>query len=118
MADHPEAVVVDIGSSTARFGFAGDSSPCRLPSAVGKLLAEGDAAARALFGAAELSVHRESLQVLPTVSRGAVSDWASLGQLWRHGAEGGEAPALGSRRSLKRAALLPCRFFLGFCMFS
>ena len=87
MADYPEAVVVDVGSASARFGFAGESSPCALPSAVGKLLAEGDAAAQAVFGASELSTHREGLQVLPTVFRGAVSDWDSLGQLWRHGAE-------------------------------
>ena len=100
--DEVSAVVGDIGTTHARFGFAGEDTPkAFLPSKAGYQAdqgvasaspGKGDAAAAAAATAtangawsitdSELACRRDGLSIRPAVTGGVFSDWEVVEKLW------------------------------------
>jgi actin-like protein 6A len=120
------ALVVDVGSSTLKAGYAGDDAPqCVIPTDVGMVYARGkegvvgesameeveEAPSHYHAGTNALSVHREGMEIKPIMENGLISDWAGLSKLLSHTfierlqVDPKEHPILMSEPSFNSAAL-------------
>ncbi|KAJ3024929.1 UNVERIFIED_CONTAM: Brahma associated protein 55kD [Siphonaria sp. JEL0065] len=78
--DDVSALVFDIGSSTAKVGFAGDDGPRAVfPSVVGAV--EGNSKNK-FVGESSVFVYRDKMDVCAAVANGTVSDWDALETIW------------------------------------
>jgi len=93
------AVVVDIGSSTLKAGYAGDDAPqCVIPSDMGVMYARGkegmvgasgtedvaDVPSHFYHGTNGLGVCREGMEIKPVMEHGLISDWTGVSKLLSH----------------------------------
>mmetsp|Transcript_2472 Transcript_2472/g.5132 ORF Transcript_2472/g.5132 Transcript_2472/m.5132 type:complete len:364 (-) Transcript_2472:42-1133(-) len=84
--DEVGALVVDIGSSTVKAGYAGEDCPRSVfPSFVGQLGdAEGDTKAEKLFGDDAVHHRRDGLEIRSPLKDGLVEDWELFEGLLDH----------------------------------
>ncbi|KAK9800233.1 hypothetical protein WJX73_002417 [Symbiochloris irregularis] len=99
--DEVNALVIDLGSSTAKAGYAGDDTPkCYFPSFVGNLPAQAGAGtkgevkreadangadhARLLVGNNAVDLARDYMEVQPVVRHGAHEDWGRVEAVLEH----------------------------------
>lgn len=83
--DEVSAIVVDLGSTCVKAGFAGEDSPKNVvPTSVCVLGGEDGAAAERRVGTNSLSVRIDGMQVTPAVSEGVVVDWDACESVMDH----------------------------------
>ncbi|KAK9815677.1 hypothetical protein WJX72_007893 [[Myrmecia] bisecta] len=88
--DEVNAIVLDVGSSTVKGGYAGEDTPKAVyPSWVGRLPGSkpvGNSKRKhGLYaGAAALNFRLDHLQVDPVLQNGLYHDWDGLEALWHH----------------------------------
>ncbi|PRP78490.1 actin-like protein 6A [Planoprotostelium fungivorum] len=103
--DEVSAIVLDIGSNSARAGYAGEDTPkCVVQTAVGsisgdntvgngtKALDEGldqevkkDSNFRRYYvGSNALSFRRDGIEIFQPITEGLVNNWEQMEQLWNH----------------------------------
>lgn len=88
--DDVEAVVGDVGTSSSKFGLAGEDTPTLVvPSAVGRQFPQQPSpdtpdAQQPRFVLGDDLAHVRNADVLRPMTAGAVTDWDALEQLWSH----------------------------------
>jgi actin-like protein 6A len=83
--DETSALVIDVGTSTTKAGFAGEDCPKFVfPSAVGVVGGEEGSKATRSAGTNALSAWREGMRVEHALKDGAVTDWDAYEALLRH----------------------------------
>jgi actin-like protein 6A len=89
VADEVSAVVIDMGTTSTKAGFAGEDSPKYvIPSSVGIIGGEEGAdrvgASNCRVGTNALSVHASGMRVQPAVEDGIVTHWDSCEAILEH----------------------------------
>ena len=83
--DEVSAIVVDMGTTCTKSGYAGEDCPKYvIPSSVGVLGGEAGEAAERRAGTNALSVRADGMQVVPALSEGVVADWDAAEAILDH----------------------------------
>ena len=78
--DEVSAVVIDMGSTCTKAGYAGEDSPKYvIPSSIGVLGGEDAASQERRPGTNALAVRADGMRVTPAVTEGIVTDWGAAG---------------------------------------
>jgi len=86
--DEVSAIVLDIGSTNAKAGYAGEDTPkCVIPSSLGAIyVTENNVAKNVQYfvGTSSLSFRRDKMEIINPIQKGLVSNWEAMEQLWDH----------------------------------
>ncbi|WP_219061451.1 actin family protein [Pseudomonas sp. UMAB-08] len=83
MSEEIRTIVIDIGSSTMKVGFAGEDSPTVFPTVVGRPEA-ADANQKAVYVGEEALAKRDTLKLSYPVEHGFINDWDDFEFILRH----------------------------------
>ena len=83
--DEVSAVVIDMGSTCTKAGYAGEDSPKYvIPSSIGVLGGEDAASKERRPGTNALAVRADGMRVTPAVTEGIVTDWDAAESILEH----------------------------------
>lgn len=83
MSEDARAIVIDIGSSTMKVGFAGEDSPAVFPTVVGRPKS-ADANPKAVYVGEEALAKRDTLKLSYPVEHDVINDWDDFELILRH----------------------------------